>query len=232
MNRNPPSHAQDPVVAIPPARRAAARALLRNAGVLPVVTVESVDQAIAIATALASGGLRAIEVTLRSPAAMAALGAVKRALPGTAVGAGTVLTADQAAQARDQGADFLVTPGTPPLLARALAALDLPVIPGAATATEIIALLAMGFDALKLFPATAVGGIAMIRSLAGPFPDLALCPTGGINESTAREYLAQPNVLCVGGSWMVPADWIMAGRFDEVEASARRARAMVEEFAT
>jgi 2-dehydro-3-deoxyphosphogluconate aldolase/(4S)-4-hydroxy-2-oxoglutarate aldolase len=141
---------------------------------------------------------------------------------------GTVITPEQARAAVDKGADFLVTPGTPATLAAALARLSIPVVPGAATASEIIALLHLGFDALKLFPAQAVGGLAMIKSLAGPFPQLVLCPTGGITEATAADYLRQPNVLCIGGSWMVAPDWIAAGRFDEVEASARRARGIID----
>ena len=210
------------------ARQQATRALLSNAGVLPVVTVESTAQALDIAGALARGGLRAIEVTLRSAAALDALGAIKRALPDLLLGAGTVTTARQAQAAVDQGADFLVTPGTPPVLGQALATMALPVVPGAATAGEIIALIDLGFDAVKLFPAVSVGGLGMLRSLAGPFPDLAICPTGGITEASAPEFLQQPNVPCVGGSWMVAAEWIGAGRYDLVEASARRARAMID----
>jgi len=205
------------------ARQQATRALLRKAGIMPVVTVDSLPQAIAVAGALARGGLNAIEVTLRTAVAMEALGVVKREVPHMLMGAGTVITPEQARAAVDKGADFLVTPGTPATLAAALSRLSLPVVPGAATATEIIALLHMGFDAIKLFPAQAVGGLAMIKSLAGPFPNLVLCPTGGINEANAAEFLRQPNVACIGGSWMVPAEWVAAGRYDEIEASARRA---------
>jgi len=210
------------------ARQQATRALLRKAGIMPVVTVESVAQAVAVAAALARGGLRAIEVTLRTAVAMEALGVLKREVPDMLLGAGTVITPEQARAAVDKGADFLVTPGTPPTLAAALSRLSLPVVPGAATASEIIALLHLGFDALKLFPAQAVGGLAMIKSLAGPFPNLALCPTGGISESNAADFLRQPNVLCIGGSWMVASEWVAAGRYDEIEASARRARAIID----
>jgi 2-dehydro-3-deoxyphosphogluconate aldolase/(4S)-4-hydroxy-2-oxoglutarate aldolase len=213
------------------ARQQATRALLRKAGILPVVTVESLPQAIAVASALARGGLHAIEVTLRSAVAMEALGVVKREVPQMLLGAGTVITPEQARAAVDKGADFLVTPGTPPTLAAALSRLSLPVVPGAATASEIIALLHLGFDAVKLFPAQALGGLAMVKSLAGPFPGLALCPTGGIGESTAAEFLRQPNVLCIGGSWMVAPEWVAAGRYDEIEASARRARALIDAIA-
>lgn len=210
------------------ARQEATRVLLRRAGILPVVAVQSVEQAVQIGAALLRGGLHAIEVTLRSAVAMEALGVVKREVPDLIVGAGTVRTAAQAQAALDQGVDFIVTPGTSPALAQALAPLTLPVVPGAATPSEIIALMDLGFDSLKLFPAASVGGLGMIKSLAGPFPDLSLCPTGGISEATAAEYLAQPNVLCIGGSWMVPADWIAAGRYDEVQASARRARQLLD----
>jgi 2-dehydro-3-deoxyphosphogluconate aldolase/(4S)-4-hydroxy-2-oxoglutarate aldolase len=209
-------------------RQQKTRALLRAAGILPVVTVEDVPQALALGTALARGGLTAIEVTLRSPAALQALGALKRELPQLAIGAGTVRNALQARQSIDQGADFLVTPGTPPALAQALAALELPVVPGGASASELMALMDLGFDAAKLFPAVPIGGLGLVKSLAGPLPDLALCPTGGIGEASAADFLRQPNVLCVGGSWMVAPEWVAAGQFDRIEESARRARALLD----
>ena len=209
-------------------RQEATRALLRIAGILPVVTVEGVAQAVEVAAALGRGGLHAIEVTLRSAVAMQALGVLKREVPGMLIGAGTVRTLAQALAAQDQGVDFIVTPGTPEPLARALAAMSLPVVPGAATATEIMALMELGFDAVKLFPAMSAGGLGLVKSLAGPFPGLGLCPTGGITESNAREFLQQPNVLCIGGSWMVAPDWIAAGRFAQVEASARAARGILD----
>ncbi len=209
-------------------RQQATRVLLRKAGILPVVTVEDIAQAIALAGALARGGLTAIEVTLRSPVAMQALGALKREMPQLAIGAGTVRTAQQAREAVDRGVDFLVTPGTPPALASSLAALDLPVVPGSASPTEMMALMDLGFDVVKLFPATAVGGLQMIQSLANPFPDLGLCPTGGIHEDNALDFLRQPNVLCIGGSWMVAREWIASGQFDRVEQSARRARGLID----
>jgi len=211
-----------------PERQRATRALMRRAGILPVVTVETIAQAVAIAQALAKGGLHAVEVTLRSSVAMQALGVVKREVPELLVGAGTVRSAHQANAAREQGADFLVTPATTVELAEVLAAQPLPVIPGAATPTEICTLMDFGFDALKLFPASSLGGLNMVKSLAGPFPDLALCPTGGITEAQVHDYLRQPNVLCIGGSWMVAAEWISAGKFDEVQASARRARELLD----
>lgn len=208
-------------------KQAATRALLIRAGVMPVVTVASVAEGLNIARALAAGGLTAIEITLRSNAALAAVRAIKSELPDLAVGVGTVLNAAQVEQAEAAGADFLVSPGTSPALAGALADCALPAIPGAATPSEIIALLEHGFDCVKLFPAAALGGIARIKALTGPFPELALCPTGGIAESEAPAYLAQPNVLCVGGSWMLPGDWLADGRFDLIQASAARAASLV-----
>ena len=207
--------------------QAKAEQLLRTAGILPVVTVDSVDQARRLADALLEGGLRSIELTLRTPVALEALAALKRDLPDVVIGAGTVLTSEQVRQSIDAGADFLVTPGTPPALADALAQAPIPVVPGGATPTEFLALMARGFRVCKLFPANAVGGLAMLKGLAGPLAGLVLCPTGGINEDNAAEFLAQPNVACIGGSWMVPRPWLAAGEWDKVRETSRRAAAIV-----
>ena len=204
-----------------------AEQLLRDAGILPVITVDSVDQGRRIAGALLDGGLTALELTLRTPAALDTLAALKKDLPDIVIGAGTVLTTEQMTQSIDAGADFLVTPGTPPALAQALARAPIPVVPGGATPTEFMALLAQGFRCCKLFPASAVGGLSMLKGLAGPLGGLKLCPTGGITEANAHEFLAQPNVLCIGGSWMVPRDWLAAGEWDKVRDSAARAAAIV-----
>jgi 2-dehydro-3-deoxyphosphogluconate aldolase / (4S)-4-hydroxy-2-oxoglutarate aldolase len=209
------------------ARQQHAETLLRDAGILPVITAESVDQGLRIAEALLEGGLRSLELTLRTPAALDTLAALKKALPGIVIGAGTVLDETQIRQSIDAGADFLVTPGTPPALADALADAPIPVVPGGATPTEFLALMARGFRTCKLFPATAVGGLAMVKGLAGPLAGLKLCPTGGIGEHDAAQFLSQPNVLCIGGSWMVPKDWIAAGEFGKVRDSARNAAAIV-----
>ncbi|MBW3551061.1 MAG: bifunctional 4-hydroxy-2-oxoglutarate aldolase/2-dehydro-3-deoxy-phosphogluconate aldolase [Proteobacteria bacterium] len=203
--------------------RSAAAALLYRAGVMPVVTVRDADSAVRIARALVQGGLGAIEVTLRSDAALDAIAAIRREVPGMSVGAGTVLDADQLQAAQDAGAQFVVTPGTPPVLAEALMAAAVPVVPGAASVSEILALTARGFDAVKLFPAESLGGAAMVRALRGPLPAVGLCPTGGIVETQLPDYLAQPNVLCVGGSWLVRDEWLAAGDFDAVRDAARRA---------
>lgn len=204
-----------------------AEAFLRDAGILPVVTVDSVEQAKRLADALLAGGLRSIELTLRTPAALDALSALKASLPEIVIGAGTVLTRSQIEQSIDAGADFLVTPGTPPALAEALAHAPIPVVPGGATPSEFLALMAHGFRVCKLFPATAVGGVAMLKALAGPLAGLKFCPTGGIGESEAGEFLAQPNVLCIGGSWMVPKDWLVAGDYDKVREASAKAAALV-----
>lgn len=201
--------------------------LLRATRVLPVVTVDSPAHGIDTARALLAGGISAIEVTLRTPGALDAIAAIRREVPEIALGAGTVLDAAQVAEARDAGAAFLVTPGTPPALAEALVASGLPAVPGAATASELIALAARGFRVAKLFPAAAIGGLALIRALKGPLPDLVFCPTGGIGENDAASYLAERNVAAVGGSWMVRPEWIAAGDFDAIRNAARRAKAAV-----
>ncbi len=203
-----------------------AEQLLHAAGILPVVTVHTLDQARQVSEALLAGGLPAIELTLRTPVAMEALAMLKRELPDVVVGAGTVLSVEQMQQAIDAGADFLVTPGTPPVLADALAQAPIPVVPGGATPTEFLSLMARGFRVCKLFPASAVGGLAMLKGLAGPLADLKICPTGGITEANAGEFLAQPNVVCIGGSWMVPGNWIADGEWDKVRDSSTKAAAI------
>ena len=200
-----------------------AEQVLRATGVMPVLTVDSVDQGLRMADALAEGGLKTLELTLRTSAALSALAAMKKARPDILIGAGTVLTPEHVRAAIDVGADFLVTPGTPPALAEALASAQVPAVPGAATPTEFIALMALGFRVCKLFPSNAVGGLAMVKGLAGPFPELKLCANGGINEASAGDYLAEANVVCVGGSWMLPKAWLAAGDWDKVRDSAAKA---------
>ncbi len=202
--------------------------LLRSAGIMPVVTVDKAAHGAAIAAALAEGGLGAIEITLRSPSALAAISAAKRDVPGMLVGAGTILDARQAQAALAAGADFIVTPGTPPALAETLAGLPVPCIPGAATVSEMLALAALGFESLKLFPAMPIGGIGFLAAIAAPLPQLRFCPTGGIDEAGAGAFLALPNVVCVGGSWMVTRESASAGRYDAITEAALRARAIVD----
>ncbi|NYZ63075.1 bifunctional 4-hydroxy-2-oxoglutarate aldolase/2-dehydro-3-deoxy-phosphogluconate aldolase [Luteimonas sp. SJ-16] len=208
-------------------RQARAADLLRAAGVLPVITVRTLDEARAIADALLEGGLNTLELTLRTPVAIDALAMLKRERAGIVIGAGTVLDAGHIRASIDAGADFLVTPGTTPTLAAALAEADVPVVPGGATPTEFLALRDHGFRNCKLFPASAVGGLAMLKGLAGPLQDLRFCPTGGISEANAADFLSQPNVLCIGGSWMLDKAWIEAGDWARVRASAAGAAKIV-----
>lgn len=208
-------------------RQAHAADLLRNAGVLPVITVHTLDEARAIADALLEGGLNTLELTLRTPVAIDALAMLKRERPDIVIGAGTILNAENIRASTDAGADFLVTPGTPAALADALVDTSIPAVPGAATPTEFMALRERGFRNCKLFPASAVGGLAMLKGLAGPLHDMRFCPTGGISESNAAEFLSQPNVLCIGGSWMLDKAWIAAGDWARVRETAARAAQIV-----
>ena len=210
-------------------RQTRAAELLRTAGVLPVITVHSLDEARAIADALLEGGLNTLELTLRTPVAIDALAMLKRERSGIVIGAGTVLSEENIRASIDAGADFLVTPGTPAALADALAAADIPVVPGAATPTEFMALRERGFRNCKLFPASAVGGLAMLKGLAGPLHDMRFCPTGGISESNAAEFLSQPNVLCIGGSWMLDKAWLAAGDYARVRETTARAAQIVRD---
>lgn len=203
--------------------------LLLAAGVMPVVTVADTPSAVGIARALAEGGLFAVEVTVRSSAAFDAIGAIRREVPAITVGAGMVLDERQLLAAQDAGAQFVATSGTPPLLADALMRAHVPAVPGAATAGEIMMLAERGFDAVKLFPVEPLGGIAIVRAFAGPLPHIGLCPAGGVVEAQLADYLAQPNVLCVGGSWLVRHASIAGGDYSSVRDAAQRARGLLDE---
>ncbi len=209
------------------ARQDVAEQLLRSAGILPIVSVDSINIALRVADALQRGGLTAIELTLRTPVAIDAIAALKQEFPALVIGAGTVLRAAQVDAAQGAGADFLVTPGSSSSLLGALAHAIVPVVPGAATPSEVLVLAEHGYRIAKLFPAAALGGLRMLRALSGPFPDFMFCPTGGIDESDAAAYLALGNVACLGGSWMVPAAWLRTGDYAAVERSAAAARALV-----
>jgi 2-dehydro-3-deoxyphosphogluconate aldolase/(4S)-4-hydroxy-2-oxoglutarate aldolase len=198
-------------------------AIMALAPVIPVLTVASVDDGVAQAKALVVGGLYAIEVTLRTASALAAIRAIAKAVPDAVVGAGTIVSVEQIGEAVAAGARFLVSPGAPPALAKAAAQSPVPFLPGCATASEAMALRDLGFRALKLFPAEAAGGVRLLASLAAPLPDLRFCPTGGIDLIKAPEYLKLPNVPCVGGSWMLPKAVLAAGDFAGVEALSRQA---------
>ena len=180
--------------------------LVSLAPVVPVVVIEDVEDAVPLAEALVRGGLPAIEVTLRTDAALAAIERIAAEVEGAVVGAGTVTTSRQVEEVLAAGARFLVSPGATPRLLDALQSSGVPFLPGVATASEIVALLEREITYAKLFPAEIVGGIKALKAFAGPFPQVRFCPTGGINAGNAADYLAQPNVACVGGSWMTRGD--------------------------
>jgi 2-dehydro-3-deoxyphosphogluconate aldolase/(4S)-4-hydroxy-2-oxoglutarate aldolase len=201
-------------------------ATMRLAPVIPVVIIDDVKAAVPMARALVAGGTPAIEVTLRTPAALDAIRAIAQEVEGATVGVGTVLNAEQLAAARDAGARFAVSPGVSPKLLDAADDSDLPLLPGAATASEVMALLERGYRFLKFFPAVPAGGTKLIGAWASPLPQVKFCPTGGISLSTAPDFLALPNVLCVGGSWLTPADKLKAGDWAGIELLAREAAAL------
>jgi len=200
--------------------------LFRGTLVIPVLTIEREPDAVPLARALYEGGLTVIEVTFRTEAAAAAIAAINRELPQISVGAGTLLRARDVGEAVRAGARFLVSPGTTAELAGAALATDLPYLPGVATPSEIMAARALGICVMKLFPAEALGGIALLRALAPVFPGIAFCPTGGVDERSAEHYLALPNVPMVGGSWMAPRDAIAAGDWPRIRRLAERAAAV------
>ncbi|MFE2389237.1 bifunctional 4-hydroxy-2-oxoglutarate aldolase/2-dehydro-3-deoxy-phosphogluconate aldolase [Streptomyces althioticus] len=200
--------------------------VLGLAPVVPVVVVEDAADAVPLARALVAGGLPAIEVTLRTPAAPDAIRAIAAEVPGAVVGAGTVLTPEQVTDAVAAGARFLVSPGCTDALLTAMRAAGVPFLPGVSTASEVMALLERGVREMKFFPARAAGGTAYLKSLAGPLPQARFCPTGGIGPDTAPDYLALPNVGCVGGSWMLPEDAVAARDWARVERLAREAAAL------
>ncbi|MFI9820791.1 bifunctional 4-hydroxy-2-oxoglutarate aldolase/2-dehydro-3-deoxy-phosphogluconate aldolase [Streptomyces sp. NPDC052013] len=197
--------------------------VLDLAPVVPVVVIDDAADAVPLARALVAGGLPAIEVTLRTPAALGAMRAIAGEVPDAVVGAGTVITPEQVAEAVDAGARFLVSPGWTDGLLEAMRASGVPFLPGVSTASEVVALLERGVREMKFFPAQAAGGTAYLKSLAGPLPQARFCPTGGIGPDTAPEYLALPNVGCVGGSWMLPADAVADRDWARIERLARAA---------
>lgn len=200
--------------------------LMRLAPVIPVIVIDDAAQAVPLARALVEGGLPVLEVTLRTPAALAAVREIARAVPEAMVGVGTVVNDAQLAAAKAAGARFAVSPGLTPALAEAARRSGLPLLPGAATASELMFALECGYEQLKFFPAEAAGGPAMLKSLHGPFAEVRFCPTGGITEANAPAYLALPNVVCVGASWLVPKAALAAGDWAAIHALAQRAAAL------
>jgi 2-dehydro-3-deoxyphosphogluconate aldolase/(4S)-4-hydroxy-2-oxoglutarate aldolase len=200
--------------------------LLDVVPVMPVVVVEDVASAVPLARALVAGGLPAVELTLRTPAALEAIRAIAGEVPEILVGAGTVLSPGQAKEAADAGARFLVSPGATPGLLAGMADTGLPFLPGTATVSEVLAALEAGLTEMKFFPAEASGGVAFLKSVAGPVPAARFCPTGGITAANATTYLALPNVGCVGGTWITPADAVASADWARVEALARAAASL------
>ncbi|MEW9529329.1 bifunctional 4-hydroxy-2-oxoglutarate aldolase/2-dehydro-3-deoxy-phosphogluconate aldolase [Microbispora sp. NPDC049125] len=200
--------------------------LLDLSPVIPVVVVDDAATAVPLARALVAGGLPAIEVTLRTSAALDAIRRIAAEVPGAVVGAGTVRTVDDVKAVVEAGARFLVSPGTTPALLATMLASGVPFLPGVATATEAMTLAERGVREMKFFPAEAAGGVAYLKSLRGPMPDVRFCPTGGITPSNAPSYLALANVGCVGGSWLTPADALAAGDYKRIEALAAEAAAL------
>ncbi len=197
--------------------------LLGRNRVVPVLTVASAKEGVAIARALAEGGVTVAEVTLRTPAALEAIAAIRAECPDVVVGAGTIVTPAAIAAAQKAGASFLVTPGTSASLRAALADVAIPVLPGAVTISEMLDVAELGFAEIKFFPAAAAGGLEYLKSVAGPCPDLRFCPTGGIGPANMAQYLALDNVLCVGGSWLTPKAAVAAGDWASLTRLAREA---------
>ncbi len=195
------------------------------APVIPVLILDDPETAVSVGRALVAGGLPALEVTLRTPRALDCIAALA-GLPGAVVGAGTILEGAQAEAAKRAGATFLVSPGATAKLVAEVEAHGVPLLPGVATAGEAMAMLERGYERLKFFPAESVGGAGHLKSLASPLPKIRFCPTGGIDLAKAPTYLASPNVTCVGGSWIAPADAIKAGDWDRIERLAREAAAL------
>ncbi|MFM7505598.1 MAG: bifunctional 4-hydroxy-2-oxoglutarate aldolase/2-dehydro-3-deoxy-phosphogluconate aldolase [Rubrivivax sp.] len=200
--------------------------LASHGPVIPVIVVQRLEQAVPLARALVEGGVKVLEVTLRTPVALAAIEAIARAVPEAVVGAGTLRLPADARAARDAGSVFAVSPGYTAALGAACRETGLPLLPGVATGSEVMAAMADGLRFLKFFPAVQAGGVPMLKALAGPFPDIAFCPTGGITPETAPQFLALPNVRVCGGSWLTPADAVEQGDWARITRLAREAQAL------
>ena len=199
--------------------------ILKLSPVMPVVVLEDAELAPELARAFLRGGIRVVEITLRTRAALAAIEAVARQVPEIAVGAGTVLSVEDLRAAADAGATFAISPGTTPALLSAAASASIPYLPAVATASDLMQAMDAGHHCFKFFPAGPAGGTAMLKAFAGPFPQARFCPTGGITQDSVKSYLDLSNVLCAGGSWLSPADALAARDWKRIEALASRAAA-------
>lgn len=200
--------------------------VMRVGPVIPVIVIEELAQAAPLARALVAGGVYVLEVTLRTPMALAAIRAMASEVPEAIVGVGTLTRPEEFAKALDVGARFGISPGLTPVLIEAARDSGLPLLPGVMTPSDVIAARLAGFRELKLFPAQQAGGVDMLKALAGPFPDVTFCPTGGITAETAPAFLALPNVACVGGSWLTPKAALAGGDWEAITALARQAAAL------
>ncbi|MGZ5181746.1 MAG: bifunctional 4-hydroxy-2-oxoglutarate aldolase/2-dehydro-3-deoxy-phosphogluconate aldolase [Ramlibacter sp.] len=200
--------------------------VMRDAPVIPVIVLDDVAHAVPLARALVAGGIRMLEVTLRTPAALACIEAIARDVPAAVAGAGTVRSAADARAAAAAGARFAVSPGYTSAVGETCSELGLPLLPGVATGSEVMAAMEGGYTELKFFPAQQAGGAPMLKAFAGPFQDVRFCPTGGVSPANAREYLALPNVVCVGGSWLTPPESIRDGDWARITQLAREAAAL------
>lgn len=201
---------------------------LSDCRVIPVVTVHDVESTLRMSRALQSGGMKAVEITLRTPRALECMEAVKSEMPDMLVAAGTVTNTSELEQVQRAGADCCVSPGISSSLLAAARSNEMPLLPGVATASELMLGLNEGIEAFKLFPAVAVGGLQLLKSFYGPFPQARFCPTGGLTPDNFREFLALPNVICCGGSWMVSDQLVSNGEWDTIEQLAREAMELSE----
>ena len=211
--------------------RLTALQVMQDSPVIPVIVLTDVGQAVQMARALVAGGIRMLEVTLRTPQALACIEAIARDVPEAVVGAGTVRNAADAQASAMAGARFIVSPGYTTALGQACRDVSLPLLPGVATGSEIMMALGDGLSELKFFPAMQAGGLAMLKAWGGPFGDVRFCPTGGVSAANALEFLALPNVVCVGGSWLTPSDVLARGNWAQVTALAFQASRLVRSAA-
>ena len=200
--------------------------LAKHGPVIPVIVIQKIEDAVPMAQALVDGGVKVLEITLRTPIALQCMEAIARSVPGAIVGAGTVRSIADAKAAKDAGCQFAVSPGYTSPIGLACKEIGLPLLPGVSTGSEVMQAGTDGYDFLKLFPATAVGGIPLLKALAGPFPDVMFCPTGGISLETAPQFLALPNVVVCGGSWLTPADAVAAKDWARITRLATEAGAL------
>ena len=200
--------------------------IMRTSAVIPVIAIDQLEHAVPLAKALVAGGIRVLEVTLRTEHGLPAIRAIAEQVPGAIVGVGTLTSPEEFVAARDAGAVFGVSPGLTPALIAAAKSSGLPLLPGVMTPSEVMAAREAGFQQLKLFPAVPAGGVGMLNALAGPLADVTFCPTGGISQETATQFLACKNVACVGGSWLTPKNAIESGDWAKITALASAASAL------